>query len=435
MDAAALTASQALSAMAHGALTATDLIESCLARIAACDPDIRAFVHVDARGARDEARRADERRAAGISPGLLAGIPVAIKDILDVRGMPTGFGAAYREPRIAARDSAVVAQLRRQGAILLGKTVTVAFAAAGPVPPTRNPRDLARSPGGSSSGSAAAVAAGMVPLAIGTQTGGSQIRPAAFTGTHAFKPSYGSLDRTGMSAFAPSLDTIGWGARSVADLRLLAAALLPRELLSAPPPAGARMTIGIARGPHWAEASPAMQQALHQAEGRLRDAGIATPVINLPDAFDELTRWQEILMFGEGYRALRGEYARHGDRLPEALAAIATNARGIGEAELQEAGAFIGNCRPIFDGLFRGGLDAILTPAAAGEAPAWAEGTGSSRFNKMWSALHAPCVALPAGTGPLGLPLGLQLVGPRRGDGALLACAERVDRILRATPT
>ncbi len=434
IDGAGLPASGALSAMASGELSAVDLLESCLAAIARHDATIRAFCHVDVEAARAEARLADARRteatATGEGPGLLCGVPVAIKDVIDVRGMPTGHGVTYRAPRIAERDARVVALLRRQGAVIVGKTETVAFAAAGAVPPTRNPRDPARSPGGSSSGSAAAVAAGMVPLAIGTQTGGSQIRPAAFTGIYALKPTFGTVAREGMSPFAPSLDTIGWFARSVDDLSLLLAALAaPDPMQETRVPAAGRV-IGICRGPHWAGAAPDMQLALLEAERRLRRAGMQIRPVDLPASFDALTSDQEVVMYGEGHLSLRDEHVRHGAALHPDLAAIATNARGIGRADIWTAAARISRCRTLFDGLFGPRLDAILAPGAPGEAPSWADGTGSSRFNKMWSALHAPCVALPGFSGSSGLPLGLQLVGPRFGDADLLACATAVDRIL-----
>lgn len=410
--------------MAAGELTAEALVRSCLDRIAACEPDIMAFAALDAEGALAAATAIDREGRKG----PLAGLPVAIKDNIETRDLPTGFGSPRHHGTRTGRDAAIVTLLRRAGAIILGKAHTVEFAGAGRIPPTRNPHDLAHTPGGSSSGSGAAVAAGMVPLAIGTQTGGSVIRPASFTGTAAMKPSYGLIGMAGVHPFAPSLDTIGWFARSVADLHLVATAL---GVAGEPACEVGPHRIGLCRGPHWEEAEPAMRSAVLGAADILREGGHSVGEIALPPALDGLTLLQETIMYGEGHVSLAPEAVHGADALDPGLRRIVFNERSIAPGDVRTALAAVCRAGEAFDALFGEGLTALLTPAAAGEAPAGFAGTGSSAFNKMWSAFRAPCIALPAGVGPRGLPVGVQLVGRRGGDRDLLDLARTLEPLLQ----
>ncbi|MBB5751556.1 amidase [Prosthecomicrobium pneumaticum] len=420
-----LGAAEGLARIREGSLTAVAWTAACLDRIATEEPRIRAFAALDPEGALGRARAVDR---GTVPPGRLAGLPIAVKDIIDVEGQPTGFGSDLPIGAVAARDAGIVALLRAAGAIPLGKTETVEFAALGRIPPTRNPRDPGRTPGGSSSGSAAAVAAGMVPLALGTQTGGSLVRPAAFTGVHALKPSHGLVSLDGVHPHAPSLDCVGWHARSVDDLALLA------EVCGFPPAAARparRLRIAACRSPAWSAAAPDMRAAFEAALGTLRQAGVEIVDLDLPPDFDTLGETQLVLMRAEAQVSFAPWRRRWGAHMHPDLAAILTEEARIPPARRAAAQAHAALCRIAFAEIMAG-VDAVLAPAAIGEAPPFGTGTGSPAMNRMWTVLQVPIVALPIGRGAAGLPLGGQLVGPLYGDRDLLAIAGRVATILGA---
>ena len=290
-----LTAAEAARQIAAGTLTNRDLVAACLARIDQRDPLIQAWVHVDRNLALAAAQACDE------SPSRrpLHGVPVGIKDIINTVDMPTQHNSRIYQGHRPAEDAACVALLRAAGAVILGKTQTVEFASVGAKPPTRNPHDPERTPGGSSSGSGAAVGDHMVPLALGTQTGGSTIRPASFCGAYGMKPTFGTVSFNGAKHYAPSLDTIGWIAAGVEDLGLVARAVgllvqpaPPRELES--------LRIGVCHTPHWPDAEPASRDAVQATATALGDAGGTIDEIALPDSFDDLTAAQNTVMHGEG---------------------------------------------------------------------------------------------------------------------------------------
>ena len=420
----ALTASTAAAAIRTGTLTAEALMRSCLDRINAREPDVRAWLALDAEGAMAAARAADR------SPprGPLHGVPLGVKDVIDTGGLPTTYGSPLYKGFQPAADASCVALLRQAGGILLGKTDTVEFAAAGHQPRTRNPHNLAHTPGGSSSGSGAAVSDSMVPLALSTQTGGSTIRPASFTGIFALKPTFGTVARDGVRSFAPSLDTVGWCARSIDDLDLLARAYDLTACLSPRPETVLR--IGLYRGPHWASADDDARHLLEQAAGLLQRGGLIVTDCILDGDFGTLTSAQERIMFGEGRVSFLPELHRSGEALHPLLRDIAINTRGITADDLRSAYDHVARCRVSFENAMRSCHDAIMTLAAPGEAPIGFATTGDATFNKMWTALGVPCLAIPLGNGCRGLPIGMQLVAPRFADRRLLAVGRRVAGLL-----
>ncbi len=419
-----LSAREAARRIAAGALTSEALVRACLARIAARDNEVGAWVHVDADQALQEARARDQEPATG----PLHGVPIGIKDIMDTADMPTGYGSrAYRGFRPAA-DAACVALARAAGAVVLGKTVTTEFAAMSPGR-TRNPHNLAHTPGGSSSGSAAAVADFMVPLAFGTQTAGSIIRPASFCGVVGYKPSFGLVAVAGTKALATSLDTIGGFARAVDDVALLVAVLTDRpDLASAAPPA--RPRLGLYRAEPWSAAEAATRAALETAAQRLADAGAVLAERPAFAPFDCLVPAQLAIMNYEAARNLAWERHQRPREIMPKTAALLQQGAEVTSSAYDEARDYAARARAALDDFF-GEHDAMLVPAAPGEAPLVAT-TGDPVFNRPWTLLHLPCVTLPGLTGPAGLPVGVQLVGRPQGDAALLAIARFAEAALRA---
>jgi Asp-tRNA(Asn)/Glu-tRNA(Gln) amidotransferase A subunit family amidase len=423
-DPCELSASEALRQIAGGALTAERYLGACLERIDALEPDIAAWVVLDRVGALDAARRADRMA----SRGLLHGMPLGIKDIMATASMPTGCGSPIYRGVVPAYDAALVALARQAGAIILGKTVTTEFAYFTPGP-TRNPRDPTRTPGGSSSGSAAAIAAGMVPLATGTQTAGSIIRPAAFCGVVGFKPSYGLIETAGVKRLAGSLDTMGILARTVEDAALFAEAVTGAELLTAARSRTRPRRIGLCRSPAWDIASDALKQCFDALPARLAAAGVAVTEITLPVAATDLLAAQIRIMKYEAARCLAFETEAHWEQLSPRLQTLLTEGRAIPRFVYE---ADLAACRPFaaaLDAIFAE-TDLLLTPSAAGVAPLIGQGTGDPVFNRLWTLAGTPCVNVPGLTDPSGLPLGVQIVGPAGGDAAALVGAAWFETLL-----
>ncbi|NOG70269.1 amidase [Roseicella sp. DB1501] len=416
-----LTAAAAAAKLQDGSLTAEALTRSCLEHCAEREPFTKAFAYLDPMLALANARRVDKAHAKGV----LHGLPLGVKDMIDTADMPTSHNSPIYEGLRQGRDAACVGVARGEGAVVFGKTDTVEFAAAGRRALTRNPHDASRTPGGSSSGSAAAVADGMVPLAFGTQTGGSTIRPASFCGVYAMKPTHGVVNSEGAKRYSHTLDTIGWYGRAPADLRLVAQAFRLFGLETPLGKAPGQLRIGLCRGPNWALAAPESQEALLLAGRRLEAAGIAVEELELAAPFKDVTEAQRIVLMGEGRGAFLQEYlAAHG-LLHQDFRDRVENADGITAAALVVAYDLAAECRKRFDTLFPR-FDAVLTPAAVGEAPVGRQDTGNPVFNSMWTLLHVPCIGIPCTTGPNGLPVGVQIVGPRFGDAALLEVAALV---------
>ena len=411
-----LTAKQALHRMQAGTLDPVTLMEACLERVAAREPTIRAFATIDPAAALAAAR------AAG--PGPLHGLPIGVKDVLDTADLPSEYGSpiwAVWRPRA---DSAPVAWARAAGAVVMGKTVTTEFATRKPGP-TGNPANPAHTPGGSSSGSAAGVADGMFPLAYGTQTAGSIIRPAAYCGAVGYKPSFGTIDRAGMKIMSASLDTVGVMARSVADCALFAGAVSGRDLGDPDVRPGRAPRIGLCLSPSWDGAAPETQALLPQVAEVLARAGATVRDFALPSDCAALKDAHPIVMNAESARALGWELAHHPEAISEALRDRL--AFGLAQDSAALAGAYgVFESTQLGFGPAMGDLDILVTPSAPGEAPEGLDWTGDPAFNFIWTSLHVPCVTVPAGLGRNGMPLGIQIVGRRGDDRAVLAWAQWV---------
>ena len=411
-----LTASEAVRAIEAGRLTSMTLIESCLDRIAAREAEVRAFAHLDP----DQVRRA----AASAPHGPLRGLPVGVKDVLDTADMPTGYGSPIWSGWQPRADAAAVAWTRAAGGVVIGKTVTTEFATRKPGP-TANPHNLAHTPGGSSSGSAAGVADGFFPFAFGTQTAGSVIRPAAFCGVVGYKPSFGLIGRSGMKLMAESLDTIGVLARSVADCALLAGAVSGRDLGDPDRKPDRAPRIGVCRTPMWDRAEPETQALLPRCAEALAKAGAFVVERDLPAAFAELEAAHPIVMNAESARSMGWELAQARPRISDELLGRLDFGLAQDDAAMQGAYAVFRRTQDAFPAVMEG-LDVLLTPSAPGEAPEGRGWTGDPMFNLLWTSLHVPCVTVPAGLGRNGLPLGAQLVGLRGDDRAVLGWAQWV---------
>lgn len=420
-----LTAAEAAAAIRAGTLTSETLIRSCLERIAARDPAVRAWLHVDPELAIRQARECDKRPPTG----PLHGIPFGVKDIMDTADMPTTYNSPDWQGHRPTRDAACVSIVRHSGAIILGKTDTVEFAYNSRKAASRNPYNLAHTPGGSSSGSGAAVGDFQVQCAFGTQTAGSHIRPASFNGIYAIKPSWGTVSREGVHMISAILDTVGWYGRSVDDLILGAHAFrLPAiETLTAPAAAGLR--IGYCETPFWAKAEAGAKAAMAVSVERLRRAGAIVEEIVLPAHFADLSEAHTMIMYGDGGVALYDEYLRHRSTLHPELRLTVEGGRGVTPEKLVAAYDLADACRKEFDAI-ASGYDAVLAPASTGEAPKGLHTVGDWIFNGLWTLLHTPCVAIPAVLGEQRLPVGIQLVGPRLSDAKLLSVARTLQAVI-----
>ncbi len=423
-----LSACDAARLLEEGAIGAQEYVRACIDRIEAEEPRVMAWAHFDAQHALEQAREADDRHREGRPSGPLHGIPVGIKDIIDVRGMPTEDGTVLHAGRIPLEDAALVARLRAAGAILPGKTVTTELATYAPGK-TRNPHDPRHTPGGSSSGSAAAVADLMVPLAVGTQTNGSVIRPASYCGVVGFKPGFGLIPRSGILTESPPLDQVGVFARSVEDAALIAQVLIGydpadaatrsqptpplRRICAAEPPLPP--LLAFVRTPIWDQTEPDTRDAFAELVGHL---GSRVRSFDLPDKAREALDWHRTIMEADLAGSFELEYDEGRDRLSESLRAQIERGRRVSAVDYRRALARIPVLNAGFDELFDN-FDAILTPATAGTAPLGLGSTGSPAFCTLWTLCGMPCVSVPLLHGANGLPLGVQLVG-RRGDDARL---------------
>jgi Asp-tRNA(Asn)/Glu-tRNA(Gln) amidotransferase A subunit family amidase len=426
-DPRSLSARDAARQIAEGKLTAEALVSAYLDHIGARESVVGAWQYLG----RDQAVAEARRRDAEAPRGPLHGVPIAIKDLIDTWDMPTGYGSPIYRGHRPAGDASCVALARAAGAIVLGKTVTTEFATFTPGE-TANPRNPGHTPGGSSSGSAAAVADGMAPLAFGTQTAGSVIRPASFCGCVGYKPSFGLINRAGIKPLADSLDTVGILARTVDDAAFFAGVLTERTALhhlAAPrePP-----HFGLYRTPMWDEAEPATAAALDTARAALESAGARVEELASAPDHHGLTAAQDKIMGFETVRALADERIRHSAELSPRLAQLLDAGMAVGAEEYDAARTLTEAARAGLAGFFAG-CDAILVPAAPGEAPAGLGYTGDPVFNRMWTLLGVPCVTVPARWGESGLPTGVQLVGRMHDDARLMACAAFLERALAET--
>lgn len=409
--------------IAAGEVTSAELTRSCLSRIAQLEDEVAAFVWLDGARAMDCAEAADARQRSGLPLGPLHGLPIGVKDIMPTRGIPTERGSPIFRGDLPPASADVVEKLERAGAFVLGKTVTAEFAFLTPGK-TRNPWSPLHTPGGSSSGSAAAVAAGFCPGALGTQTNGSVIRPAAFCGVVGYKPTQGLIRFDGVHHFSRTLDQIGVFARSVADCAWLAAALAdePGTIPSAPASLDRLPKLAAVRTPVWDRATEAQQARFAADIAVLRDAGALVREVELPARFAAAHQAQRRIM----YREAADEFAvlartRPGDLSEGLRAALAEGAR-VSDAELAAALAERDALAQSLDTFFEE-FDAIVTPPATGEAPLGIETTGDPAFCTIWTLTQVPALSIPTGFGPTGLPLGLQITAARGRDGVALAVA------------
>jgi amidase len=409
-----LTATDAAQRIRAGRLHPRDLLESCLERIAAHESRVRAFASLDPAAV----------RAATPAPGPLHGIPFAVKDVIDTADLPSQYGSPIWKDHRPAADAACVAWVRQAGSVIIGKTVTTEFATRLPGP-TTNPHNPAHTPGGSSSGSAAGVGAGFFPLAFGTQTAGSIIRPAAFCGVVGYKPSFGTIPRLGMKVMSENLDTIGVMARSVADCALAVGSMIGWDLGDPAIRPATAPRIGFCLAPAGATAAAETLVLLDHAATTLARAGASIVPAPLPAAFDALVPVQKLVMAGDSHASMGWELRTHRDQISPGLLENLDAGGAAGFAALEAARSTMRDLQAAFPQVMED-LDILVTPSAPGEAPAGLEWTGDPAFNAPWTALHLPCVTVPAGTGPNGLPLGLQIVGRRGDDRATLAWAQWV---------
>lgn len=403
-----------------GALAPDELARTTLARIATEDQTLGAFVCT--LEADDAARQARGLR------GPLAGVPVAVKDIFDTLDLPTAYGSTIYPALPARVDAVVVSALRRAGGLLIGKSSTTEFAYLQPTQ-TRNPCAPDRTPGGSSAGSAAAVAAGLVPLALGTQTGGSVIRPASYCGVVGYKPSFGWLPTAGLKCFSWSLDTVGLFARDVEDVAWFAQALSGRALAIDPNAAQVPTFVGVPETYPWDGYSANARAAVTMAVGALEAAGIETRSCPLPHWASVAFEAHAVIQGYEAWRCLRAEIEEHADHLSPVLRTYLQDSRDITPGAYEAAQTLTATARADAQAWFRD-VDVLLTPSAPDEAPLGLASTGPSTFNRSWTLLGLPCINVPGAVGDHGAPMGLQLVAPMGADRRLLAVAHRLQRAL-----
>jgi Asp-tRNA(Asn)/Glu-tRNA(Gln) amidotransferase A subunit family amidase len=425
-----------------GVVSCVDVMDACLRRVREVDGDVQAWAFLDPEFALEQARAADQFRQSGQPTGPLHGVPVGLKDIMDTADMPTENGSPLCAGRTPSRDAAVVARLRAAGAVIMGKTVTTEFATRTPGK-TRNPHNPAHTPGGSSSGSAAAVAAEMVPVAFGSQTTGSTIRPAAYCGVYGFKPTHGLISRHGMFQLSRSLDHVGLFARDVADLALTMECVVgyddrdpdtrplavpPYRVIAAEEPPLPPL-FAFVKTPWWSHIDADAREAFGELLERL---GERVEAIDLLSVSAEAAAWHDAVSGPEIALNLRREYETTPDGLSAALRARIERGRAVSGLEYLAALRRVPPLTAGFTELFEQRYDAIITPAATGTAPPGLASTGDPIFCALWTLCGMPALSVPLMQGGNGLPLGVQLVGPRYGDARLLRTARWLVEALSA---
>ena len=439
---AQLSAADAARRMRDGFLTSEELVEACLERIRATEPVIHAWACLDEEHARAQARAADERSRSGIEAGPLNGVPVGIKDIIDTADMPTECGTVLHRGRSPRADAAIVSMLRAAGAVILGKTITTECAYFHPGP-TRNPHNPEHTPGGSSSGSAAAVAASMVPLAVGTQTNGSVIRPAAFCGVYGFKPTHGRIPRSGILKLSRALDHVGVFARTLQDIALIAEELcghhaedpdsMPRarvpfaEVMAEEPPIQPRLA--FIKTPHWPASTEESKAAFAELLAALGDC---VEEVDLSPSAADAWAWHKTIMEADMAASFEREWTHGRDQLSPQLRALIERGREVRFVDYRRALDGVPRIVDSFDELFMERYDAILTPAAPGAAPKGIDATGDPAFCSLWSLCGMPSVSLPLLQDAAGMPIGVQLVGRRNFDARLLRTARWLTALAQA---
>ncbi|KAI0000242.1 amidase [Xylariaceae sp. FL0662B] len=422
-----LTATQALAKFKDGHLTVEDYARSLLSRIKQRDETVKAWAYLDPEHVIAQAKKLDQ--VPHNDRGPLHGVAIAVKDIIYTKDMPTQHNSPIYEGSEPKVDAACIMTLRHAGALILGKTTTTEFASTRHGPKTRNPHDTNRTPGGSSSGSGAAVGDFQAPIGLGTQTGGSTIRPGSFNGIYAFKPTWASISREGVKIYSLILDTLGLYARSVEDLQLLADVfaleddVLPNEDFSVK---GSKFA--LLKTMAWPQAGPGTAAAMEAGARLLRENGAEVEEIELPPEFDKMPEWHHIILHSDGRPSFLSEYRVAKDKLSPFLADHVENKAQISRAAQLEAFDGMAALRPEIDRI-AGEYAAIVTPSVPDEAPVGTDSTGSAAFNSIWTAFHTPVVNIPGFKGENGLPIGLSLVAPRYHDRHLLVVSKAVGNI------
>ena len=430
-----LTGTEAARKIREGLVSSAELVKACLTRIEDTDGQLKAWAHLDPEAALARAGELDAIRQSGKPIGVLHGVPIGLKDIIDTSDLPTECGTPIFSGRKSESDAAIVDRLHEAGAVILGKTVTTEFAFLHPSQ-TRNPHNLERSPGGSSSGSAAAVAAFQVPLAIGTQTNGSTIRPASFCGTYGFKPTRGVISRRGVLRTSGTLDQLGVFGRSLEDVALLSDVIAgydPSDPMSYPRPRpkmleGARAEVPVEPAFAWFDLPFADRLAEDGREGLMavtESLGARVETIPAPKIFARLVESQKIIHEYEINQELGEVFTDNSAQLSDDLQTVVERSRSIGEAQYLEALEDLAATRRYFEAFFRD-YDAVISPSAAGEAIVFGTGTGDPIFSTIWTLAGLPCLTLPILVGEHGLPIGVQLIGAAEEDDRLLRTANWV---------
>ena len=428
-----LSAREAIQEINDGRLTSEELVRDCLDRIVEFDGTIGAWTHLDPELALEQARNADEQRSGGGPVGPLHGIPIGIKDIIDTKDMPTQLGTPIHEGRSPADDAGLVERLREAGAIILGKTVTTEMAVFAPGK-TTNPHDATRTPGGSSSGSAAAVASFMVPLAVGTQTNGSVIRPASFCGVFGFKPTFGRISRHRVLKQSPLLDTVGVFSRTLEDTAWLSDVLIGYDSRDKAMRPHARLRISkvmedsppmdphiaFIRSPVWDQAEESTKEAMREI---ISTAADHIDIVELSGNFNHAHEMHRRIMEADLAKNFAREYRDGKDKLSKILCEMIERGQKVTAIEYNEAVESIEDYNDELKEIFAE-YDVIMTPSAPGEAPVGLESTGSPAFCTIWTLCGTPALTMPLLNGPANMPMGIQMVGARQDDGRLFRTAK-----------
>jgi Asp-tRNA(Asn)/Glu-tRNA(Gln) amidotransferase A subunit family amidase len=412
-----LSATAAARKLATREITAESLLADCIERISEREPVVHAWTFLDVDAAMRRARQLDSRPASG----LLHGLPIAVKDLFDTFDMPTAYGSPIYAGHRPASDAVSVALAREAGAIVVGKTVTTEFATFHPGP-TCNPHNPLYTPGGSSSGSAAAVADWMVPLAFGSQTAGSIVRPAAYCGVVGYKPTFGMVSRVGVKTISDTLDTIGGFARSVSDVALFVAALTGRRELVIDESTADAPRIGLTTTHEWNQAEPETIALFEDVRARLRACSASVREVTLPLPFAGLAHAQTAIMAREVAQSLSHERLVHREALSAEMIAMIEAGLAVSHEEYDAARSLARKCRAMLPEVFAD-VDVLVAPSTTGEAPLGTAATGDPLFNRIWTLLHVPCVHVPLTRGPRALPIGVTVAGKLDCDRTTLLAA------------
>ncbi|KAF4448989.1 hypothetical protein F53441_7639 [Fusarium austroafricanum] len=426
-----LSATDVAGKIRDGQLSVEDYAKSLLARIKGRDPVIKAWAYINPEQVLAEARKLDEVPMENRGP--LHGVAIAVKDVIYTKDMPTQFNSPLYEGDAPQVDAASIIILRKAGALILGKTTTTEFAATTEGPKTTNPNDSSRTPGGSSSGSGAVVADFQAPISLGTQTGGSTIRPASFNGIYGFKPTWNSISREGQKIFCLIFDTLGLYARCVDDLNLLADVFALQDDKSPSPDYTLKNAkFAFCKTMIWPQAGPGLVKAMDKAVDLLRSSGATVEEIKFPEHLQDLPKWHQIIFNTDGRTAFLPEYRVDKTCIADQLVGHVENRLKISRAAQLKAFDDIAAARPVVDAMLAE-YDAVLVPSVPDEAPKGIESTGSAAFNGIWTALHNPVINIPGFAGENGMPIGLSLVAPRYHDRKLLVVSQAVGKLFETS--